>query len=78
VDDLPLKAAQAITLALRSDGGDVRGLLFPGSAWHTEDIAPADIVPEGEGPAQYPPKVPEGGRVKGARLRHHPEASSSI
>ena len=30
-----LAAAQAITLALRSDGGDVRGLLFAGSAWHT-------------------------------------------
>lgn len=45
MDDLPLKAAQAITLALHSDSGDVRGLLFPGNAWHTEDIAPADIVP---------------------------------
>jgi len=38
VDDLPLKAARAITLALRSDGGDVHGLLFAGSAWHTEGI----------------------------------------
>ena len=33
-----LAAAQAITLALRSDGGDVRGLLFAGSAWHTADF----------------------------------------
>jgi hypothetical protein len=33
-----LAAAQAITLALRSDGGDVRGLLFAGSAWHTVDF----------------------------------------
>ncbi len=33
-----LAAAQAITLALRSDGGDVRGLLFAGCAWHTRDF----------------------------------------
>jgi hypothetical protein len=33
-----LAAAQAITLALRSTGGDVRGLLFAGSAWHTADF----------------------------------------
>jgi hypothetical protein len=33
-----LAAAQAITLALRSDGGDVRGLLFAGNAWHTVDF----------------------------------------
>ena len=33
-----LAAAQAITLALRSDGGDVRGLLFAGSAWHALDF----------------------------------------
>ena len=35
MDGLFLKAAQAITLALRSDSGDVRGLLFAGNAWHT-------------------------------------------
>jgi len=33
-----LAAARAITLALRSDGGDVRGLLFAGNAWHTADF----------------------------------------
>jgi hypothetical protein len=33
-----LAAAQAITLALRSDGGDVRGLLFAGCAWHAADF----------------------------------------
>ena len=33
-----LAAAQAITLALHSDGGDVRGLLFAGNAWHTADF----------------------------------------
>lgn len=42
MDGLPwyatLAAAQAITLALRSDGGDVRGLLFAGNAWRTVDF----------------------------------------
>jgi hypothetical protein len=33
-----LAAAQAITLALRSDGGDVRGLLFAQNAWHAADF----------------------------------------
>jgi len=32
VGDLPLKAAQAITLALRSDAGNVRGLPRPWAA----------------------------------------------
>ena len=33
-----LAAAQAITLALRSDGGDVRCLLFAQNAWHAADF----------------------------------------
>ena len=65
MDDLSLKAAQAITLALQSDSGDVHGLLFAGSAWHTEGIVPADIVPEGEGPRAVPAVGPRRGRVKG-------------
>jgi len=32
-----LAAAQAITLAMRSNGGDVRGLLFAQAVWHTPD-----------------------------------------
>ena len=38
MDDPPLKAAQAITLAFRSDSGDVRGLLFAGNTGHTPDF----------------------------------------
>ena len=37
VRQIVLAAAQAITLAMRSNGGDVRGLLFAQAVWHTPD-----------------------------------------
>ena len=45
-----LKAAQAITLALRTSGGDVRAGIFSGNLWHAPGFSPDALFAASLGP----------------------------